>query len=320
MGKPSQNSGIRELPHLTTFVRAAERGGFTAAAADLGITQAAISQRIAILEKELRNSLFDRRSGRIALTEAGQRLYEYARQIVDLHERARSDIGGFHPTISGDLHIAASSVPGEFFLPALLSAFHARHPQVHLRATVGDSSSVIKDVEKGRASFGLIGQKAENPALETRSIGRDSLVLIIPRGHPWATHRGVPLSAITSEPLIIREPGSGTRSALEKGLQRAGTSLAALNVLLELGSNAAIKDAVKRGLGVAFLSRFAVERELNAKELRAVSVQGLGLRRHFYLVYHRRRPLSRAASAFLQFLNDHPLTPGQRGGQHKQGL
>jgi DNA-binding transcriptional LysR family regulator len=314
MAKPSQNAEIAELPHLATFARVAERGGFTAAAADLGITQAAVSQRIAILEKELRISLFDRWSGRIALTEAGQRLYEYARQIVDLHERARSDVGGFHPSISGDLPIAASSVPGEFLLPALLSAFHAKHPQVHVRATVGDSGSVIKDVEKGRASFGLIGQKAESPALETRSIGRDSLVLVIPAGHPWATRRIVSLSAITSEPLIIREPGSGTRSALEKGLHRAGTSLAALNVLLELGSNAAIKDAVKRELGVAFLSRLAVERELNAKELRAVSVQGLGLTRHFYLVYHRRRPLSRAASALLQFLKDHPLKPGQRGG------
>jgi LysR family transcriptional regulator, low CO2-responsive transcriptional regulator len=310
MGPPPDDSRPAELPHLATFVRAAERGSFTATASELGVSQAAVSQRIAALEKELRVSLFDRRAGRIALTEAGQRLYEYARQILGLHEQARRDLGGILPSVSGDLPIAASSVPGECFLPALLSAFHAKHPQVHVRATVSDSGSVIRDVEKGKASLGLTGQKAEKSRLESRPIGRDSLVLIIPSGHPWATRRTVSLNAVVSEPLIIREPGSGSRCALEKGLERAGASLADLNVSLELGSNSAIKDAVKRGLGVAFLSRLAVERELDAKELRAVSVRGLCLTRSFYLVYHRLRPLSPAATAFLHFVESHPIGQG----------
>jgi DNA-binding transcriptional LysR family regulator len=266
-----------------------------------------VSQRIALLEGELRVSLFDRRAGRIALTEAGQRLYEYARQILALHEQARTNLSGFHPSISGDLPIAASSVPGECFLPSLLSAFHAEYPQVHVRATVGDSGSVIKDVERGQASLGLIGQKAERPSLEARPIGSDSLVLIVPSGHPWATRRSVSLDSLPGEPLIIRESGSGSRCALEKSLERVGTSLTDLNVTLELGSNAAIKDAVKRGLGVAFLSRLAVKGELDAKELRAVAVRGLRLTRNFYLVHHRRRPLSPAASVFLHFVESHPI-------------
>ena len=170
MAEPVHVLGLAELPHLATFVRAAEEGSFTAAASALGITQTAVSQRIAALEGELRVSLFDRRAGRIALTEAGQRLYQYARQILDLHEQARRDLGGFHPTVPGDLPIAASSVPGECFLPALLSAFHAKHPQVYVRATVSDSGSVIKEVEKGRTLLGLIGQKPEKSTLEARLI------------------------------------------------------------------------------------------------------------------------------------------------------
>src|SRR3954470_8230807 len=110
------DSGLAELPHLATFAMVAESGGFTAAAAGLGITQAAVSQRIAVLENELRVSLFDRRAGKISLTEAGQRLYRYARQILDLHGQARTEIGGFRPTVAGDLPLAASSVPGECFL------------------------------------------------------------------------------------------------------------------------------------------------------------------------------------------------------------
>ena len=300
-------SGCLELPHLSTFVGAAELGSFTALAADLHITQAAVSQRIAALEGELRVSLFHRRARRVTLTEAGQRLYEYARKILGLHEQARRELGGFHPSVSGDLPIAASSVPGKFFLPGLLSAFHAKYPQVHVRATVSDSSSVMNDVEKGKASLGLIGQKPEKSTLEARSIGSDSLVLIVPPKHRWATHRNISVKALTGVPLIIRESGSGSRCALEKSLERVGTSLAALNVFLELGSNSAIKDAVKRGLGLAFLSRLCVKREQDSEELRAVSVRGLSLKRYLYLIYHRHRPLSPAASVFLHFVESHPI-------------
>src|SRR3954452_15579132 len=100
MAESLPGSGLSELPHLSTFVRVAERGSFTAAASDLGITQDAVSQRIAVLEKELRVSLFARRAGKISLTEAGERLYDFARRILGLHERARRDLGGFHPSVS----------------------------------------------------------------------------------------------------------------------------------------------------------------------------------------------------------------------------
>jgi len=183
MGEFPPASGLTELPHLVTFATVAERGSFTATAADLGITQAAVSQRIAVLENELHVSLFNRRAGRISLTEAGQRLYPYARKILDLHGQARTDIRGFQPTVAGDLPIAASSVPGECFLPALLTAFHEAHPSVHVRATVSDSGSVMQDVEKGQAMLGLVGQEAAKPTLEFRPIGSDSLVLVVGSGH-----------------------------------------------------------------------------------------------------------------------------------------
>jgi DNA-binding transcriptional LysR family regulator len=299
----------RELPHLATFARAAERGGFTAAAADLGVTQAAVSQRIAALEKALRVSLFDRRAGRIALTEAGERLYGYARRILDLHEEAREGLSGVQPGVSGDLPIAASSVPGECYLPALLSSFHDTFPGVHVRASVSDSNSVMKQVARGEATLGLVGQKAEKPALASEPIGTDTLALILAPAHPLAGRKSLSLKALAKEPLIIREPGSGTLCALKKGLERAGSSLDAMNVTLEMGSNAAIKDAVKRGLGVSFVSRSVIERELCSGELKAVAIRGLVLTRYLYVVCHRRRPLSPAASAFLHFVKAHPLKP-----------
>lgn len=301
-----------ELPHLATFVKAAEHGSFTSAAADLGITQAAVSQRIAALEGEVRNSLFDRRAGRIALTDAGERLYEVARSILALHEEARERLGGAPPDVAGDLPIAASSVPGECYLSALLSSFRERCPKVHVRASAGDSDSVMKDVVRGEATLGLVGKEAERASLESRPIGTDVLVLVVPPGHAWAARRRISLDVLAREPLIIRERGSGTRWALRKGLERVGSSLDEMNVTLEMGSNAAIKDAVGRGLGVSFVSRSTVERELRSGELRAVSVRGLVLTRTLYAVHHRRRPPSPAASAFLGFLDAHPLKPGGR--------
>ncbi|QDV35570.1 LysR family transcriptional regulator [Tautonia plasticadhaerens] len=312
MDESHPRPGSDELPHLGTFARVAERGSFTAAALDLGITQAAVSQRIALLEKGLRVSLFDRRAGRIALTEAGHRLYDYARRILDLHEQARKDIGGLHPPISGDLPIAASSVPGECYLPALLSSFREAYPRVHVRASAGDSGSVVRDVVTGRATLGLVGKEAGTPALESRPIGTDLLVLIVPPGHAWASRKAISLKALAIEPLVIREPGSGSRCALEAGLGRAGASLAGMNIALELGSNSAIRDAVRRRLGVAFLSRPAVQPELDSGALRAVGVRGLDLARHLYVIHHGRRPLSPAASVFLHFLTAHPLDPDRR--------
>jgi LysR family transcriptional regulator, low CO2-responsive transcriptional regulator len=308
---PVSFSGSAELPHLGTFAKAAELGSFTAAAAELGITQAAVSQRIAALEKELRVSLFDRGAGRMSLTDGGRRLYEFARKILDLHEEARKNLGGLHPPIAGDLPIAASSVPGECFLPALLPAFQEKYPQVHVRATVSDSSSVLKDIEKGRATVGLVGQKTENPGLEFRAIASDRLVLIVPSAHPSVDRKSISLKALKGERLIVREAGSGSRCVLERGLEQAGTSLAALNVALELGSNAAIKDAVRRGLGVAFLSRLAARRELDSGELKMVAVKGLDLPRDFYVVFDQRRPLPHAARAFLHYLALKPMLPAE---------
>jgi len=305
MAVSSSSSGLPELPHLGTFARAAELGSFTAAAVELGVSQAAVSQRIAALERQLKVSLFQRRAGKVYLTELGSRLYDYARQILQLHDEAREALSGLHQPVSGDLPLAASSVPGECLLPALLSAFSKKFPLVHVRATVGDSRSALKEVEKGEAMLAFLGEKAKAPHLECRLLGTDSLVLVVPPGHRWAGRR-VPLEDLAQEPLILREQGSGSRSAVVASLERGGVELHELNVALELGSNAAIKDAVQRGLGIAFLSRMTVRKELDSRELETAEVEGLDLTREFYLVYDRHRPLPPAANAFLHFLEAIP--------------
>jgi DNA-binding transcriptional LysR family regulator len=176
--------GRGELPYLGTFSVAAELSSFSEASRALGLTQAAVSQRIHALENALDTSLFDRRGGRVLLTEAGRTLYGYAQQILTLHCEVRREITGTRATPVGELHIAASSVPGEHLLPALLSVFGQKYPHVRVRAAVGDSMGVMERVERGEVSVGLVGRKLDRPHLEFRDLASDRMVLVAPPAHP----------------------------------------------------------------------------------------------------------------------------------------
>jgi DNA-binding transcriptional LysR family regulator len=305
-----------QLPHLETFAEAAERSSFTAAARALGLSQAAVSQRVQALEQALGVPLFQRRAGRVLLTDAGRRLHGYARHILELHHEARAAVGGRPAPPSGELSLAASSVPGEHLLPALLSTFRREHPHVRVRVTVADTAAVLELVEHGRAHLGLVGGRKDNPHLEYRCFGCDSLVLVVPAGHPWARRRSVSVGQLCRQPLILREPGSGSRWCLEQALARSGKSLSELHVAIELGSSAAIKEAVQRGLGLAVVSRQAVARETRrGGSLHALRVTGLALRREVFAVCDRRRALPIPARLFLDL-----LPPCRKPGGHKRRL
>ncbi len=291
------------LPHLDTFVEAAERASFTAAARAVGVTQAAVSQRVQALERELGVPLFRRAGGKVELTDAGRRLHDYARRILDLHRAAREEVTGRETPVAGELVIAASSIPGQHLLPALLAAFGAKHPHVRVKAAIGDSAAVIGRVERGEASVGLVGRRDDDPHLEFRHLAADRIVLVVPHGHPLSLGAAATLDELAAHPLVLREAGSGLRHAFEQALERAGRSLADLRVVLELGSNEAIKEAVARGVGVAVLSACAVHPELDAGRLRVVDVEGVGCAREMFVVTDRRRVLSRVARSFLSLLD-----------------
>jgi DNA-binding transcriptional LysR family regulator len=146
-------STLGQLPHLDTFSKAAELSSFTAAAKVLGLTQAAVSQRVQALENALNTPLFKRQSGRVLLTEAGRKLYDYAQEILDLHLQAQREITGRVTPVAGELFLAASSIPGECLLPGLLSIFRRKYPHLRVHATVGDSMDVITQVERGEVSL-----------------------------------------------------------------------------------------------------------------------------------------------------------------------
>lgn len=296
-----------QLPYLETFSKAAELSSFTGAAKALRLTQASVSQRVQALEKTLGMSLFKRQGGRVLLTEAGQKLYEYAQRILDLHRQARREITGHDTPIGGELSLAASSIPGEHLLPDLLSLFGQKQPHIRVRATISDSMGVMAQVERGEVSLGLVGRKTDNPHLEFRYLASDRMVLVVPPGHALSKRKKVSVKQLPRSPLILREVGSGLRHCFEKSLDKAGLSLADFRVVLELGSNEAIKEAVLRSIGVAILSTYAVQKELRAGLLHALEVSDLHCDRDMYVVQDRRRVLPLPARLFLLFLETHPI-------------
>jgi DNA-binding transcriptional LysR family regulator len=261
-----------------------------------------VSQRIQALEQSLGVSLFSRQ-GRVQLTDAGQRLYEYAQRILELHREAREEISGKASPIGGELHLAASSIPGGHMLPGLLSVFRKEFPQVQVRADVSDSDLVIQQVEAGKAHLGMVGRKPESSSLEQRAFAEDELVAVVPPGHAWAESSRITLKKLMTQPLVLREAGSGSRHCFEQALSRARLSLSDFQVAMELGGNEAVKEAVAQGLGVALLSSLAVERDRQAGTLHVLKISDAELTRDLYVIWDKRRALPPPARAFLRFLN-----------------
>jgi len=291
-----------ELRHLRTFSMAAELQSFTRAANALSLTQAAVSQHVASLEKELSVSLFDRTGRAVVPTAAGHRLYEYARKILNLVEAAKEEVAHAAVAVCGSVKIAASTVPAETLLPELLLRFRTEFPDVHEAVTVSDSAQATDAVQTGEADVGFVGELPRDSRLATRVVGTDELVLIVSPTHRFADKKKIKVKELKKESLIVREPGSGSRRCVEQSLEEAGQPLGELRIVMETNSNDAIRGAVERGIGAAFVSRPVVARDIAEGRLVAVEIAGLQLRRRLYLISDPGRIPAAAVRAFLAFL------------------
>jgi len=292
-----------DLRLLRTFALAAETQSFTRAAERLGITQAAVSQQVASLEKELGVCLFDRTSRSVVPTAAGRKLYEYAQRILTLVEEAELELRRERTAVQSTVTIAVSTVPAEIILPELLERFHQQCPEVREVVHVLDSQAAIDAVENNKADLGIVGELPRSDRLTARALAADELVLVVSPAHPWANAAALSPRSLLTERLIMREPGSGTRRCLEQALADVGLPPNSITNTIEMNSNEAIRSAVERGVGAAFLSRRIVSEQLAAGRLVSVPVAGLRPQRHFYAITNSRSVLKAPARCMLQLLN-----------------
>ena len=288
------------LDQLRVFVEVAERGHVTRAAEALRMSQSAASAAIATLEQLYQIKLFDRVGRGIQLTEPGRIFLGEARAVLDRASMASSVLQDLAGSPASPIALAASQTIATYWLPRRLAAFHAANPRVRLNVVIRNTREVETAVVEGEVSIGLVEGPTQHPALLRTRLDHDQMVLVVAAGRaPFTTGDSGKLD-LRALSWVIREPGSGTRRALEDLAGRQGLSLDDLNIFLVLPGNEAVREAVESGAGATIISRHVVASAIAAGTLVEIPLELP--QREFALVRHRERHATLAQKALVAHL------------------
>ncbi|MDP9102468.1 MAG: LysR substrate-binding domain-containing protein [Pseudomonadota bacterium] len=285
------------LEQLRIFVAVADAQHITRAADGLNLTQSAVSGSVAALEARHGVRLFDRVGRSIALNETGRALLVEARAILAQVAAAETVLADMAALRTGRLTIHASQTIASYWLPKRLVAFHAEHPGVELDVRVGNTREAADAVRNGEAELGYVEGDVHDPHLSDETVGEDRLVLLVKADHPWGSVAGLTAADLRSQPWVLREAGSGTRSSLEAGLRSLGVEANQLRIALTLPSNEAVLAAVLAGAGVTALSESVAAGALARGSLVKAPLKLPA--RTYRLLRHKERYRTRAADAFV---------------------
>jgi DNA-binding transcriptional LysR family regulator len=293
------------LDQLKIFRAIAQQGSFKRAADSLYISQPAVSLQIQNLEQALGTTLFNRSGRKAELTEGGRVFLEYTQRILALCDESLRALADLDDLKGGTLVIGASQTTGTYLIPRLIGDFHRRFPEVAVQLRVMSTRRTAYGVAEGRLDLGIIG--GEVPAelhgrLRIESYAEDELVLVVAPQHPLGEATVIRREDLYALRFIALDPESTTRRVIDEVLRRFDIDVASLNIEMELSSIEAIKAAVQAGLGVAFVSATAIEKELALGVLHPLVVENLVLRRPITLLTDPKRYESRAAQVFREQL------------------
>ena len=300
------------LEQLRVFVAVAERQHVTRAAASLNMAQSAVSAAIAALEARHGTKLFHRVGRGIELTEAGTLFLAEACAVLDRAEEAAGVLAELGGLKRGTLRVRASQTIASYWLPRHLVAFHHAWPGVDIHLGIGNTAEVAQAVLAGHAELGFIEGQIHAPLLSIAQVARDQLVIVVGAEHPWVQTPPRKPEALVQGEWVLREAGSGTRSAFEEALAGFGLAPGRLSIALELPSNEAVRAAVEAGLGATALSASVAASGIEAGLLHAIPLRLP--ERAFSVVRHASRPPGRAAAALLA-----QLLPPAKAGKLRRG-
>ena len=290
---------------LMVFRIVAERQSFSSAAEMLHISQPSVTANIKALEESLGVRLFERTNLGARLTRAGDRLYTYAREVNELAESALRDIGAMNGEARGRLAVGASTTIAQYLLPGLLAGFLEVHPRIDLSVQSANTEQIVTQVLSHKLDIGLIEGPPGSSDVHLEKFIDDEIVLVVPAAHRFSVNPPT-IAEVGAEPLLLRESGSGTRRVVEDALRRVGLSLRSLRIVMELDSTEAIKSGVEAGLGIAFISRWALREEAK-QTLRIVTVAGLEITRGFQFIYPHGPEPEGPAGALLRYARSFPV-------------
>lgn len=286
------------LRQLKVFESVARHLSYSRAASELHLTQPAVSMQIKQLEDNIGLPLLEQLGKRIYLTEAGRELYQYSRsiaqQLADM-EVALDELKGME---RGKLNISVVTT-ANYFAPHLLAKFCQRYRGVTVSLNVSNREAVLKQLADNLIDLAIMGQPPENLDIDSESFMENPLVVVAPSDHPLCKERFIPVKRLAREIFLVRESGSGTRSAMERFF---AAHKVAINKGMETDTTEAIKQAVQAGMGLGIMSLHTVELELETNRLKILNVQGFPIVRYWYVVNRKNKRLSSVANAFREFL------------------
>lgn len=291
-----------DLWQLNVFCKVVEKESFSEAGKTIHLSQPTVSSHIKALENHFGCKLIDRLGKKAVPTKAGELLYAYAYKLLALRDEAQTAMDKFHGNIKGRLVIGGSTIPGGYILPNLIGAFSTEYPEVTISLIIGDTGRIIQEILDGSLELGLVGAKTSDRDIQLKKLIEDEMRLIVTADHKWAGKKYIHPELLFKEPFIIRERGSGTLKSIQLSIKEKGYHIDDFNTISEMGSTQAVIQGIKSKVGISILSTIAVEEELKTGTLKALAINGLNLKRSFFLIRHKQRSPSPLCKTFMKFL------------------
>lgn len=284
------------LHQLKVFEAAARHSSFTRAAEELFLTQPTVSMQIKQLTKSVGLPLFEQVGKRLFLTEAGRELFATCRQIFETIAQFEMTVADLKGLKQGQLRLAVITT-AKYFVPRLLGPFCQLDPGIEISLQVTNHEGILERMNNNMDDLYIMSQVPENLDVNYEPFLDNPLVVFAPVNHPLAKEKNIPIERLTNEPFIMREPGSGTRRAVQQLFDEYGVKV---KVKLELGSNEAIKQAIAGGLGISVLSRHTLMPD--SSEFSILDVEHFPIKRTWYMVHPPGKQLSIVARTYYEYL------------------
>jgi len=284
-----------------TYVRVVETQNLSKTADDFGISQPAVTKQIQSLEDIFGVLLLERSGRKLKPTEAGEILYNYAREIIKTVDKTQSAMEELSESRKGSLYIGASTIPGQYILPYLIKIYKDKYFSTSISMDIADTEKIFNKVAERELDMGIVGAWINNRKVEGFQWLEDELVVIVPENHKLAKNQEVKLNSLLNERWISREKGSGTRKAVESLLAAHGIRREELNIYMEAGSTEAVLAMVESGMGIAIVSRWAIKR-IEQRKIKAVILDEIDAKRFLYVIYPRQKVRRKSVINFLEYL------------------
>ena len=286
------------LHQLKVFEAAARHSSFTRAAEELFLTQPTVSMQVKQLAKAVGLPLFEQIGKRLYLTAAGRELLATCREIFDRLAQFEMTVADLKGVKAGQLRLGVITT-AKYVVPRLLGPFCQRYPGIDVSLQVTNHEIILERFSQNLDDLYIISQLPDNSDAIVHPFLENPLVVLAPSNHRLAFQKNIPLESLTGEPFIMREPGSGTRQAVQKLFDIHGIRV---KVKLELGSNEAIKQAIAGGLGISVLSCHTMALEGTTSHLTILDVENFPIERYWYVAHPSGKQLSVVARTFFDYL------------------